>query len=202
MKEVSLDKWVNIFRTCSLKFVRLSVGAFLKYRHHINIGCVSFPAGALSNRGRSGSERLKCVLREALVWRGSDGLHLKIAPVNTPVTLWICVCVCVCVSFTWASLHNRKIRCTCVYLCASSQTGVCILVHTSIPGWSEPCALVSLYPAVTGAPFQQLPITGQDSVMSQWSTQILAQVLTATHAHIHGIYSSHNFGWSCQLMYF
>lgn len=82
-----------LLRVCQLRCKVISL-----FKHHTlyqHSLCWGFPAGVWSWRGRSGSELLKCVLREALVWRGSDGLHLKIAPVNTPVTVRVCVYVCV-----------------------------------------------------------------------------------------------------------
>lgn len=130
-KSIMINK-IKIIFACCWKFGSLNVGAFFSTTLHTNTACVSvFPEGVLSSRGRSGSDLLKCVLREALVGRGSDGLHLKIAPVNTPVT----PCECVCVSFTRVSLHNRKIRCTSVYLCASMQAGVCVRVCVCKYSW-------------------------------------------------------------------
>lgn len=104
-----------------------------------------------------------------------------------------CNTVCVCLSFTCTSLHNRKIRRTCVYLCGSTQWSlcirVCVCVCASIPGHSETYALVLLNPAVTCSLFpaavHHRPRPGYVTVINTDT-----QVWTATHTHIHGTYGS------------
>lgn len=55
---------------------------------------------------------------------GSDGLHLKIAPLNMPVTRSVCVCmssrVCLCV-IVRLSAPVYKYTSGCLYLCVCVQ---------------------------------------------------------------------------------
>lgn len=103
-------------------------------------------------------------------WR----LRLNIAPVNTPVTLWVCACA--------------RVRLSPVCLCGIKRldTSLCICVriracvYGSIPGCSEPCALVLLNPAVTDSLF---PATAHHRPRPSYVTVIHTSFNSPTHSH-------------------
>lgn len=95
-------------------------------------------------------------------------------------------------SFTCLSLHNRKIRRTCVYFCARTQAGAhrrayafvrtreCVCVCASIPGCWELWALVLLNPAVTGSLF---PAAARHRPRPSYVTVILTNTQTSSNGH-------------------
>lgn len=106
------------------------------------------------------------MLREALTWWGCDVLHLKIELVNTSVTPSLCVGVCL--SPECLCIIKRLDVPMCV--CARTRRGehvhmcVCAQVFLAVVNLGLWCYLTQLQQAPYS---QQLPITGQDPVMSQ-----------------------------------
>lgn len=109
---------------------------------------------------------------------GSDGLRLKIAPVNTAVTLWVCfspvrLCIIerlgapVCIS-----VHARR----------RAYTFMCVCVCASIPVCWELWALVLLNPAVTGSLF---PAAACHRPRPSYVTAIHTNTQTSSTDHTH-----------------